>query len=84
MNTSKENLLNTMSIILIIVGISVGILCLCTCNIDELEHIGSRGNSFDAVTFTLGVWSMILSVLSYAFIQVIIQISLTLKEKNKI
>ena len=76
-NTSKEKLLNYVSIIFLVIGIIGGIICLCSCYPEVGEYY--TRHKFNPIMFASGISAIVLSILNYAFLQVIIQISLTLK-----
>lgn len=81
-NVSKENLLDKISHLILIIGILGGIIFLFSCFPDVGTYRVQR--EFNPIIFSYGVVSILFSILNYAFMQVVIQISLSLKNKTSL
>ncbi|MFI3331433.1 MAG: hypothetical protein R3Y38_06470 [Rikenellaceae bacterium] len=82
----RERLLNTLSKIFLWVGLLGGLIIIGMCS--SQEQVGVRYSRYEEVfhpeILAYGLATMLTSVLVYAFCQVVIQISLSLKNKTSL
>lgn len=83
-NVSKENMLDTVSKIFLVVGIISGLICLFSSNLSDLDRLGKNYCDFNPILFATGVIAILCAIANYAICQVFIQIALTLKGKTNL
>lgn len=79
MNTEKENLLRTLSLVLLWIGSIGGIVCLFFC----YPEVDYSTRMFQPYFFAFGIATILCSVVVYAFLQVIAEISISLKKRKE-
>lgn len=84
--TSKERLLNVLSKVLLTIGLLGGFIIICMCYPEERTGLTypRYENVFHPEIFAYGLASILSSSVGYAFCQVVIQISLSLKGRTSL